>query len=245
MNTINDPTALPTYAEILNIFANIDRPRNGSGAKDASKDINVSVDEASPDGSLPDALPEGPAMASKSTECLWEQQFVEEVRQAAPVFEDDESHEQLPSYEDLLLIFNKSGDKQAHVQEEVKEGTSGEQDVIQDSSRERLLANEDLDSGGDLYGSGTQALVDKAVKSAIESANQLIADVVGSVPLPADEFDSFEEESPEDTGYQTIPLDTHITEQDVPTMFTKETFAQSDSDKRKTWGDAGFAEQKV
>ena len=71
---------------------------------------------------------------------------------------------------------------------------------------------EDLDSGGDLYGTGTQALVDKVVESEIESANQLIADVVGSVPLPADEFDSFEEESSEDTGNQTSPLDAHTTE---------------------------------
>ena len=70
---------------------------------------------------------------------------------------------------------------------------------------------EDLDSGGDLYGSGTQALVDKVVESEIDSANQLIADVVGSVPLPADEFDSFEESS-EDTGNQTSPLDVHTIE---------------------------------
>lgn len=67
---------------------------------------------------------------------------------------------------------------------------------------------EDLDSTVDLYGSRT------IVDPIMESANQLVADVVDSVPLPElpEEFDSFEEDGSRDTGNQPRPLDMHTIE---------------------------------
>ena len=93
MNMVNDPTALSTYEDCLNIFSNINRPRNESGVQEWGRDTNQFED------TVLTAVPKVCTVASKDSGFTWK-----EVGKVTPTFEEDESNVQLSTYKDLLTI---------------------------------------------------------------------------------------------------------------------------------------------